>query len=311
MKSVALVTYKDKPHLIDGEKLLLKAFQNQGVIPHEVPWDKVGVNWKNFDLVILRTCWNYHTKISQFLAWLDLLENQKIKVFNPINIIKWNINKRYLLDLEKMGIPIVPTLMLNKETIRDLMKIIYQAGWKEVIIKPTIGASSYKIVRIKTEALRHLKGNQLALSEAEADSFQVEESDKSKVTGSIKEILKDSDLIIQPFLTEIQTEGEYSFIFFNKIYSHTILKKPKRGEFRTQPELGGTEIAINPDPDLLIQAKNIMEKIPFPLLYARVDCVVINEKLHLMELELTEPYLYFEKKAGAAENFVRAALVSV
>lgn len=275
MRKVALVTYGKQPELLEGDKLLIEPFKKHGFKPLAIPWDKKGVSWEDFDLVILRSAWDYHLKIPEFLNWLEHLESRKVNLWNPVSIIRWNMNKKYLLELKKVGVPIIPTFILNKETINDAKEIILSKGWKEIVVKPVHGASAYKIVKVKAQEL---------------------------------DTLQDNEVIIQPFMKEINSEGELSFIFFNKQYSHAILKKPKREEFRSQIEFGGAELETKPPSQLISQAQQIMDKIKSPLLYARVDGLNVGGKFFLMELELIEPYLFFEKDKKSAEKFVEAAI---
>ncbi|MBI5452479.1 hypothetical protein HY945_03375 [Candidatus Gottesmanbacteria bacterium] len=283
MRSIALVTYTQQPKLFDGDNLLVDPFKRHGFSVKVIPWDKKDILWENFDLVILRSAWDYHLRIPEFLNWLDLLESRKVNLWNPVNIIRWNMNKKYLLDLSNLGIHIIPTLLVNKDTLNYARKIADKKGWEEVVVKPTYGASAYRIEKFKSQEL-----------DVEIPQLQ--------------SILRESDIMIQPFMKEINSEGELSFIFFDKQYSHAILKKPKKEEFRSQPEFGGSEISIKPAPQLLSQAQQILGKISSPLLYARIDGVDVNGQFQLMELELIEPYLFFEKDEKSAEKFVDAAI---
>lgn len=281
MKTVALVTYSKQPELLDGDKLLIDPFQRHGFSLQAIPWDKKEVLWENFDLVIFRSCWDYHLRIPEFLHWLNKLETRKVNLWNPAKIVRWNMDKKYLLDLEKEGIPIIPTLIFNKETIKNAKAIINDKNWQEVVIKPTFGASAYKTVRVKSERL-------------------------NPELPVLNSIFQESEVIIQPFIQDINIYGELSFIFFNKQYSHTIMKRPRKNEYRSQIEFGGIELSSKPNPNLISQAQQVIEKIDSPLLYARVDCLNNNGQLQLMELELIEPYLFFEKDRTATENFVAA-----
>lgn len=275
MKTVVLVTYGKQPELLEGDKLLVEPFKKHGFKAFAIPWDKKDVAWEDFDLVILRSTWDYHLRTKEFLNWLDYLESRKVRLWNPVSIIRWNMNKKYLLDLEKVGVPIIPTFILNKETINNAKEIILSKGWKEIVVKPVYGASAYKIVKVKAQELDTLQGD---------------------------------DVIIQPFMKEVNLEGEYSFIFFNKQYSHTVLKISKKNEFRSQREFGGKELKIEPNQKLISQAERILNKLNSLLLYARIDGLVIDGQLKLMELELIEPYLFFEKDKKSAEKFVNAAI---
>ncbi len=283
MKSVALVTWKGYPKLFDGDKLLIEPFQKSGFAPAAIAWDKKGIDWTDFDIVILRSTWDYHTRLKEFYNWIDQCIEKKVNLWNPPEIIRWNTDKRYLFDLQKMGIHIVPTLLCTKDSIDDARNNAILAGWKNIIIKPIHGASSYKTLRINT-------------------------AEFTTGSPSFTNLSSKENLLIQPFMEEIMTEGEYSFVFINKEYSHAVLKVPRKNEFRSQREFGGKEIAVNPTQSLIFQAQKVLDHIPSTLLYARVDGINIKEQFHLMELELTEPYLFFEKKEGSAQKFVKAAI---
>lgn len=283
MRKVALVTYGKQPKLFDGDNLLVDPFKKYGFKPLSIPWDKKRVAWEDFDLVILRSTWDYHLRVKEFLNWLEYLEDRKVKLWNPPNIIRWNINKKYLLDLEKEEYPIIPTVLIKKESIKDTRKIAADNKWEEIIIKPTIGNSAYNTYRLRLK-------------------------DIDSALPQLAKKLQNNDLIIQPYIKEINQEGEYSFIFFNKKYSHTVLKVPKKNEFRSQREFGGKELKIEPNQKVISQAERVLDKISSPILYARIDGLVIEGQLKLMELELIEPYLFFEKEKNSAEKFVKAAI---
>lgn len=283
MKKVALVTYSKQPKLFDGDNLLVDPFKKHGFSAKVIPWDKKNILWEDFDLIILRSCWDYHLRTKEFLNWLEYLESRKAKLWNPVSIIRWNMNKKYLIDLEKEGFPIIPTVLVEKESIKDIQKIVSDNKWEEIIVKPTIGNSAYNTHKLRLNDL---------------------ESELPQLT----KMLQNNELIIQPFMEKINQEGEYSFIFFNKQYSHTVLKKPKENEFRSQREFGGKELKMESNQQLISQAKRILNKINSPILYARIDGLDIDGQLKFMELELIEPYLFFEKDEAAAEKFVEAAI---
>lgn len=109
MKHVALVTSTTYPKLSESDTFLLEPLKKEGIIAHAVAWDKQEADWALFDAIILRSCWNYPAKYKQFLAWLSNLQHLNANVWNPVNIVRRNSKKTYLFDLEKKGIPIIPT----------------------------------------------------------------------------------------------------------------------------------------------------------------------------------------------------------
>ncbi len=282
MKKVALVTYNELPNLVDGDNLLIDPFKTQGVEVVAAPWDKPDIKWGNFNIVILRSCWNYIDKFKEFTTWLDDLEKNKVNLWNPVQIIKWNSNKKYLLDLEKKGASIIPTKIFNKNNIKEIPEYLDSLEiYETIIIKPVIGNRSLNVVKINK--------NKFDINNVE-----------------FVNLINGTEVLIQPFLKEIEKDGEFSFVFFNKKYSHAMVKKPKQGEYRTHPDFGGIEYKFNPPENLIRQAEIILNNIESPLLYARVDGICVNGKLLLMELELIEPYLFFECEEKAPKSFVDA-----
>ncbi|MCJ7740558.1 hypothetical protein MUP32_04565 [Candidatus Microgenomates bacterium] len=281
MPKIALVTYSQYQKLTTSDNFLIKPLKEAGFDPTAVAWDDDKVNWQQFDLIILRSCWNYHLKVNEFTGWLDYLEKNKLRVFNPVSLLKWNLDKKYLLDLEKKGIPIIPTVFIKKGSTIDLIKIIEENNWPEIVIKPTIGASAYEVHKVTTETVKPIQ-------------------------SKYDQLVNRGDVMIQPLMKEVVTEGEYSFVFLGGRFSHAILKKPKSNEFRTNYRFGGTCQRVEPAEKLLLQATTIMKAIPSPALYARVDGLNINGKLTLMELELIDPHLFFDLYPPAADKLVKA-----
>lgn len=275
-KKIALLTYKEHPHLVDGEKLLIPAFTHAGYIVEEVPWDG-DADWKKYDTVILRTCWNYHQKRDAFLSWLADRERDGITIWNPPEIIRWNTDKHYLSDLQKSGVKQLKTVFLEPGDTKNITRVMEDEGWTEAIVKPAIGASAYNLEKVTRQTA-------------------------STVDAKLD---KRVSWLVQQYFPKI-SEGEYSLLFYGRNYSHAVLKKPKTNEFRTQPEFGGTESAVGIPQAIINQAKHILDVIDGPLLYARVDGIVDRNKFLLMELELSEPYLFFERHPQAAKRFVAA-----
>ncbi|OGG03654.1 hypothetical protein A2W14_04020 [Candidatus Gottesmanbacteria bacterium RBG_16_37_8] len=279
-KRIGLITFSKKPLLTPSDNLLLEPLKKAGFDPLAVPWDKKNVNWSAYNFLILRSCWNYHFNFPLFLNWLDQLEKVKIKILNPVEIVNWNVNKKYLKDLERIGVPIVPTVFLAKGEKVNLKDLVSKRDWQEIVIKPAVGASSYNVLR-----------------------FQDNEYDKAQV--KLNEIVKRSAVLIQPLMKEVIEEGEYSLIFFGREYSHTVLKRPKIGDFRALG-FGASYTKIEPDKKLISQAGDILSKIKSDLLYARLDGISQNGVFILIEIELIEPHLFFDLDPQSPTRFVKA-----
>lgn len=235
-----------------------------------LPWDDEA-NWSEFDLVIIRTTWDYVQRPKQFIEKLALISSQT-KLVNSLDVVKWNHHKGYLKELESKGINIVPTHMFK---FPGEIQIPTNWNYQRFIVKPAISATAYKT---------------MIVTRAEIESF------------SFKAEMIEGDWLLQPFLEDI-THGEVSLYFFNNEFSHSIIKKPKSGDFRVQEEWGGDIQPYTPNESLLTQSQNLVDKIPHKLFYARVDVALWQGSFALMELELIEPALYFRKSDVAAKNF--------
>ncbi len=265
---VAFVTYSDDPSLSKSDKLLADHLRSQGFSVEATAWDSAEVNWELFDTLILRSCWNYHLHVDAFSEWLTIMEERQKKVWNPYDTIRWNLNKSYLLDLESKHIPIIPTTILPKGSTLSLENIFEEMNIDEIVLKPTIGASAHGVYKIHR------------------NSQQAKEAD-------IQTLLQQNDTIVQPFIPEV-TKGELSLIFIGKHFSHAVLKKPPRNEFRTNRHFSSEETLFRPDDDIIDQASKVLHQCSVDILYARVDGVIIQNRFTLMELELIEPHLFFD-----------------
>jgi len=113
-------------------------------------------------------------------------------------------------------------------------------------------------------------------------------------------------LMVQPFIRQIVSQGEWSLVFLDGGYSHAVLKKPADGDYRVQQQHGGSLTPATPPPELIAQAAKALAAVPSPWLYARVDGCVLDAEFTLMELELIEPELFFRSQKGAAERLAKA-----
>jgi glutathione synthase/RimK-type ligase-like ATP-grasp enzyme len=277
---IAILTCEKLPELTQNDQLLIPALAKVNIGATAVIWDSKTVNWSDFDYLIFRNTWDYFEKEAEFNLWLDQIEQLGIKTLNSIDIIKRNKHKFYLREMEKQGIKILPTVFIDKTNQLDLHKIM-PSHWKKAVIKPAFSAGSYQ-----------------------TEVFELQ--DVQKINTAYKKIASKKELLLQEFMPEIQTLGETSFIFFNKKFSHAVNKKPIAGDFRIQVQFGGQYTLIQPNAKLIEKAQQIVNTFSGALLYARVDGIVIDNELHLMEVECIEPDLYFNLSEGSLEQFVNA-----
>lgn len=280
-RRVALATYDRAPGLAPDDRLLIPALKRCGVTAEPVVWSSDTTDWASFDAVVVRSCWDYHLHIDAFRAWLDRLEAIPVPVHNDPGLVRWNADKRYLLDLAQRGVPTIPTSVLLRNHPDDIDGVLADTGWRRFVIKPTISASGYE-----TYALR------------------------APLTGEARQavarVTAVGDALVQPFVEEVSRDGEYSFTFIDAAYSHATLKRATAGEFRVQTEHGGSADPVSPPPELIEQAARVLGALDEAPLYARVDGVVRDNAFLLMELELIEPNLFLEFGTGAADRMARA-----
>jgi len=279
---------------------LAQALQLQGVEAAVVDWRDPTVDWSRFAVAVLRTPWDYHTRRGEFLAWADRLVRAGVRLCNSPRIIAWNTHKRYLAELERRGVPIVPTEWVACRgagaPAEPLASIAARRGWGDIVVKPCVSASADK-----TSLVAHS-----ALAAAEASWQQL-----------VQEQGEDG-VMVQPFARSIRSEGELSFVFVGGSLSHCARKRPARSEgcFCVQEHLGGTmELEEHPPKEALALAERCLAAqlaiIPEQPLYARVDMFFSDTTLHaesfmLSELEETEPSLYHNLCPRSAEMLATA-----
>lgn len=277
---IALLTCEKLPDLNPEDQKLIPALAKHTIEAKAVIWSDKTINWADFDYLIFRNTWDYFEKEAEFTIWLDQIVQLGIKTLNPIEVIKQNIHKFYLRKIEKQGILILSTVFIDKTDNLNLEKLI-PSHWKKAVIKPAFSAGSY-------------------LTEV----FEV--SDIANINERYAAIAPQKELLLQEFMPQIQTLGETSFIFFNKKFSHAVNKKPVDGDFRVQSQFGGKYSLVQPSQAIIEKALKIVHTFQDNLLYARVDAIVIDNELHLMEIECIEPDLYFNLSDGSLERFVTA-----
>ncbi|MBB2147260.1 hypothetical protein GM921_17295 [Pedobacter sp. LMG 31464] len=286
--NIALVTYQDKgayssPTTENEDDSLLKFLKSKNLKIEKVIWNDPQVNWENYDLAILKSPWDYFDLITDFYTWLSDLESKNIKLLNPIDIVKWNADKHYLHDIEKAGLKVTQSIFLNKGEKINLQDYFEKLNTDKIIVKPAVSGGS-------------------------KNTFKVTVATAEEINLKLNILLQEEDFILQPFLTEIEENGEWSFLFFGGKFSHALLKKAKAGDFRVQHSFGGTIHPQNPPQHLIATAQHYINQFAKGCLYARVDGALVNNEFLLMELELIEPFLFLNTEEKALENYYKALL---
>ncbi|MFD1143626.1 RimK family alpha-L-glutamate ligase [Larkinella insperata] len=259
---------------------LLPFLQSKGLDIHEEIWDDPAVDWTAYQVALLRMPWDYHQKFEEFKAWLTKIESLGITLLNNYETVRWNIDKHYLQQITNAGCQVIPSIFLEQGWNDGLPLLFDALSSDQIILKPCVSGGSRDTLKV----------SRTAFQEAQA---------------VLAELLTQGAYIAQPFMKEIN-DGEWSFTFFNGTYSHTILKKPKAGDFRVQQFFGGTIERIDPQQEHIDQAASFVSAFAPETLYARVDGLMVDNNFMLMELELVEPFLYLAYHPEALGNFYRA-----
>ena len=278
MRIAFLVPAPDYPEpwrwAFDPEAAVLR---EAGADVDAVPWTEAR-NLSRYDLILPLVAWGYHKDYQRWLALLDRCESEGIRLINPPALLRWNGDKAYLAELGDAGVPTVPTLAVESCCDADLEEARRRFESEWLVIKPPVSASA-------TGTHRLGPGDDLP-----ADSFR-------------------KPMIVQPLIEEIARTGEFSLMLFDGEFSHSVVKRPKSGDFRVQPHLGGVTLPSEPPPGAVELAKQALAAAPTRATYARVDIVPDDEgTLRIMELELIEPALFLDHAPDGGAAFVRSIL---
>lgn len=275
-RTIGFVTSAEHRNLVSDDLIVAAALQQRKVTVVPVVWTEVAPQDVDCDLLMLRSVWDYHLHPDAFLTWVDEA-HQRVPVANPVEVVRWNMDKHYIPKLEAAGINVPRTLVLEQGDEGDLDQLMDRAGFTEAVIKPAISASAFETHLVRRE---------------DAVSFN----------SKLNALLRTRAVLIQEFVTEIKTGGEWSLIFLGGKYSHAVRKLPRDGDFRVQHEHGGMYRAAQPSDAILQSASDVMARFAPDVLYARVDVIERGREVVLMELELIDPLLHFEVAPQAAEH---------
>lgn len=280
MRPVAFLTLSDPSGWVIDDELAVAPLARRGITVDTIPWNRAGVDWSRYELVVIRSAWDYQHHADDFLRTLEGIE-AVTRLENSSEIARWNMRKTYLRDLASKGIETVPTLWRDGLKPGELAPLFDELRSDESVIKPVLSGTAQGAWRL--------------------DSKRVHEH-----ADEIEAYYAGRPLMLQPFERGIIEEGEYSMMYFNGAHSHTILKLPKRGDFRVQEEYGSSLTHVEPEPALLAAGDAAMAAVGKDLLYARVDFVRSGGAFRLMELELVEPSIYLRTDPGAPDRFANA-----
>lgn len=272
---LAIATSVAEPEIHPDDKYLAASLKGLGVETIACIWNDPAVDWTKFDAVLIRSIWDYFKHYASFKQWLSQLP---VPTINNKELLLWNSDKRYLIELANYGVPIIPTQVVSAWQLQGALAAMPS---REVVIKPTISGTAWHTVR-------GVAG-------------------ETEFAQSVAQLPSELDYLVQPYLPEVASDGEWSLLFFDGEYSHAVIKRPKAGDYRVQSDYGGVALPAEPNADLVASAARVLEAAAAightDAAYARIDGVISQGRFLLMELEMIEPFLHLGNRADASERF--------
>ncbi|MDI4633384.1 hypothetical protein J7U46_10020 [Pelomonas sp. V22] len=276
---VTLVTHQGLPQGSEDDLLLAEALRAQGCAVRCAVWNDAAVDWSASRLTLIRSTWDYHLMPAAWLAWLDQAAVQT-RLVNPVTLMRWNTDKRYLGELAARGVRCLPTVFVEAQERPALQAIAAQQGWQELVLKPAVGAGASGARRLRLDQL------------AEAGEQH------------LSRLLSEGAALVQPYMAVVEEAEERCLVYIAGQYSHAFAKPSFSGGAAVYAavrlhEASELEQAV---------AQQVLAAAPSVPLYARVDLIPDEQGPLLMELELIEPDMVLRLKPAAAERLAEACL---
>jgi O-ureido-D-serine cyclo-ligase len=299
---IALVTAREALALDEDMSPLLLALQGAGASVETPCWDDPAVDWGSFDRAVLRSTWDYVDRIEEFLDWTERCSEQT-RLQNPPAVVRWNIDKHYLVELAHAGVAVVPTRFVEPGADQrvELDRFLAQGqgaftvgtcgAFEQFVVKPAIGAGS-------------------------RDAARYTRAQRAKALAHVERLLAAGrSTMLQPYLDRVDAHGETAVVYIGGRYSHAFRKGPllRLGDDLVSGLFAPEHITPR-EPDAAerrVAAEAYGSIAGASPLYARID-LIRDERGEpvVLELELTEPSLYFVHAPDAANRFADALLES-
>jgi glutathione synthase/RimK-type ligase-like ATP-grasp enzyme len=281
VKKCAFLTLDVRGDFVIDDEHAVQPLADLGWQVSIVSWRQRQIPWSRYDAVIIRSTWDYWNDVEGFLEVLQAID-ASTRLANSLQLVRWNLAKTYLREVEQKGVAIVPTLWPLQLDAASADGFFDQLDCSEIVIKPVVGANG-------------------------EDTFRLRRGFDPVELSDITTLFRNRPSMVQRFMPAILAEGEYSLFFFNGAFSHAILKVPAAGEFRSQEERGAEIRPVMPEQRLLQRGQRALATIDPAPLYARIDMVRDQGgDFVVMELELIEPSLYLRTDPGAPTRFAGA-----
>lgn len=267
-------------NILDEDNYVKVALENQGLKAIRLSWDDATFDWSTTKYVLFRSTWDYFDRFPEFSTWLNTVSNQTT-LLNSEKIIRWNIDKHYLQDLQQNGVHICESYFIEKETQSTLKELSQKYNLTEFVLKPCVSGAARHTYKINSENI-------------------------TEYETVFSDLITNEAMIIQPFQYKIVEKGEISLMVMNGKFTHAVLKVAKSGDFRVQDDFGGSVYNYTPAKEEILFAENAVKACVELPIYARVDIFTDNNgKLAIAELELIEPELWFRSYPAAADELAK------
>jgi hypothetical protein len=288
--AIALVTARAARELDEDLAPLFATLSGAGAAVRVVEWDDAQVDWSQFDLTVLRSTWDYSMRLGEFLDWTERT-SKATRLINPAAVVRWNTDKHYLAELQQADVRTVPSTFVEpgENPAQAMNAFLVQHAASEFVVKPAISSGA-------RDAQRY---GRREIDAAIAHMRRLLDTERS--------------VVVQPYLYRVDADGETALIYFGGRFSHAIRKAAllRRGESPTRALFAAEDIrARAPKLDELRTAERALGAMPFATpLYARIDLIRDADAAPcLLELELTEPSLFFAHAPGSVERFAALLL---
>lgn len=230
---IALVTASEIG-LVEDDGRLVESLARRDLRAESRAWDDPKVDWSGYRMCLLRSTWDYFFRLEEFLAWARRAA-AATRLENDVELVAWNSDKRYLTDLADRGVPVVETAFIEPGADTTLTAVLGERGWRRAIVKPAVDGGAKRL-------------------------FAVSYAPTAGAEDAFRGLLGIGAVLVQPFLDSVVEHGELALFLVDGELTHAALKRPAAGDFRVQPEWGGSAQAVVPEPrdieavDALIEA---------------------------------------------------------
>ncbi len=280
------LTYDGAPALTADDHLAVDALAARGVLVVPRVWDAAAPLEGHVDAAVVRSCWDYHRKSGAFLEVLDELAAAGVTVLNTPSVIRWNVDKLYLREIAARGGRVPTTAWVARGDTASLEEVLRGSDLDAAVVKPRISLSAL-------------------------DTFRVSRRDAHLHEARFRDLVLHRDVMVQAYVPEVLA-GEVSLVFLGGRFSHAVRKTPASGDFRVQSEYGARHERIEARAEWVAEAEQVLVRLGLPpLVYARIDVIEARDGLCWMELEATDPELFFQLDPEAAGRFADAVVSAI